>query len=511
MVSFQATVAIATIAVYLLVVLAIGYRGWKVGTINVEDWVAGGRGLGIVVILFTYAATYHSAFAFVGASGFIYGNGMGLLVPIFLWIVFSGILLWVVGSRIWLLGKKYGHLTPSDLLIDYYDSKLLGKLVSFTLILFTFPYITVQMIGSGVIFETATDGAVSFELGAGILLAAGVLYVWLGGLRAVAWTDTLQGVFMFLAIWVAGTFLVFSAFNGPAEFWVETTSRFAEYVTLPGPNGVLSPEFYVTWWIALGVGILMQPHIFLRFYAARSPRVLKWVAAAGSAYLLLFYLPVPYFALGAVEHFPDLANADSALPAMLFEFTPVWFASIVVAGAVAAAMSTADSQLHAVSALITRDWYEDVADDDVSTKKETRFAQFLVPALGVVSYLIAIQDVGFIVNITSVAIEGSAQVFPLVLGALYWDNASKKGAISGFVLGILVTVGLTFGFMSLPGSFPSFASGFYGLLVTSAVFVAVSLVTDSVPQENHDRIQGYIKYAVNRKWETDGAAPTDDD
>lgn len=511
MVSLQVATALGTIGVYLLVILAIGYRGWQVGTLDVEDWMAGGRGLGIVVLLFTYTATYHSAFAFVGASGFIYANGMGLLVPIFLWVAFSGILLWVVGSRIWLLGKKYGYLTPSDLLSDFYDSDLLGKLVSLVLILFTFPYITVQMIGSGVIFETATDGVVSFELGAAILLAAGVLYVWLGGLRAVAWTDTVQGVFMFMAIWVAGSLVAFSAFNGPAAFWTEVTANFAEHVTLPGPNGVFAPEFYVTWWIALGLGILMQPHVFLRFYAARSPRILKWVAAGGTAYLLLFYLPVPYLALGAVEHFPDLANADSALPQMLFEFTPVWFASIVVAGAIAAAMSTADSQLHAVSALITRDWYEDFASDDVTTEQETRFAQFLVPVLGLIAYVIAIQDVGFIVDITSVAIEGSAQVFPLVMGALYWENASKEGAISGFVLGVLVTAGLTFGVVSLPDSFPGFASGFYGLIVTSVVFMVVSLVVDAVPEENRNRTQGYLRYAINREWESeDASTPADD-
>lgn len=505
MVSTQATFALATIGVYLLIVLAIGYRGWQVGSLDVEDWMAGDRGLGIVVLLFTYAATYHSAFAFVGVSGFIYGNGIGLMVPVFAWISLSGVLLWVVGSRIWLLGKKYGYLTPSDLLEDFYDSPLLGKLVSIVLIAFTFPYVTTQMVGAGVIFETATEGAVSFEAGAAILLAAGVIYVWLGGLRAVAWTDTIQGIFMFGVIWIAGAMFLFGATEGPAAFWGEVTANFAEYVTLPGPAEFLTNAYYVTWWIALGVGILMQPHIFLRFYAARSPRILKWVAAGGTAYLLLFYTPVPSLAMGAVANFPALETADSALPSVLFEFTPVWFASMAVAGAVAAAMSTADSQLHAVSSLITRDWYSDVAGDDVSTEKETRFAQFLVPILGLVAYVIAIQDVGFIVNITSVAIEGSAQVFPLLVGALYWDRSSSTGALSGFILGVLVTSGLTFGVISIPSALPGFANGFYGLIVTSVVFVGVSLATAAVPDENRERVQGYVDHALNREWETAGA------
>ena len=219
MVSLQTTVALATIGVYLLVILALGYRGWQVGTLDVDDWMAAGRGLGIVVLLFTFAASYHSAFAFLGVGGFVYANGIGIFSASTFYLVISGVMLWVVGSRVWLLGKKHGYITPSDLLGDFYESELLDKLISLSLILFTFPYIATQLIGGGIIFETATQGAISFEVGAAIFLAAGVIYVWLGGLRAVAWTDAIQGVFMFGAMWIAGWFFVFSAYQGPQAFW----------------------------------------------------------------------------------------------------------------------------------------------------------------------------------------------------------------------------------------------------------------------------------------------------
>lgn len=511
MVSLQTSVALATIGIYLVIVLALGYRGWQVGTADIDDWMAAGRGLGIVVLLFTFTASYHSAFAFLGVGGFVYGNGIGYFSMATFYLAVSGLILWVVGTRVWLLGKKYGYITPSDLLSDFYESPLLGKLVSLLLIVFTFPYIATQMIGSGIIFETATQGAVSFEVGAGILLLAGVIYVWLGGLRAVAWTDAIQGVFMFGAMWIASWFFVFAAYRGPRAFWAELTQEFAAYVSFPGPLGTITPAFYVSFSLMTGIGVMMGPHIFLRFISARSPRVLKWVAGFGTAYLILFYLPTAFLALGAVQAFPDLAQADSAIPAILYGATPVWFASIVVAGAVAAAMSTADSQLHAVSALITRDWYQPLAGEDVDERTVTQVAKWSVPVLGVISYVIAIQQFEFIILLTAVTFYGAAQMFPQLLGALYWDRASREGALTGFILGILVTSGLEFGLVSLPGVLPGFVSGFYGLLVNVIAFVGVSLMTEPVSAETRKRTQGYIQYAISQDWESDQKATTPDD
>ena len=369
------------------------------------------------------------------------------------------------------------------------------------------------MIGGGIIFETATQGAISFEVGAAIFLAAGVIYVWLGGLRAVAWTDAIQGVFMFGAMWIAGWFFVFSAYQGPQAFWSAIVQNFSAYASLPGPAGVITPAFYVSFAIMTGIGVSMTPHIFLRYISARSPRVLKWVAAFGSAYLILFYLPTAFLGLGAVQAFPNLAQADSAIPRVLYEFTPVWFASIVVAGAVAAAMSTADSQLHAVSALITRDWYEDYAGEDADERTVTRVAQYTIPVLGVLSYIIAVQEFEFVLLLTALSFYGAAQQLPILLGALFWSRSSREGALAGFTLGILVTAIIEFDIITLPGFFPGFVSGFYGLLVNTVVFIGVSLAVGGVSRETLEDTQGYIDYAISREWASDSSSEvsTNDD
>ena len=507
----QTTIALATIAVYTLIVLALGVQGWRVGKLEVTDWVTADRNLGIAVLLFTYAATYHSAFAFLGAAGFTYAHGVGFYLAGFLWLFVSGVIVWVLGSKIWLVGKKYDYVTPSELLEDFYDSQALGLIVSLTMILFTFPYIAVQLIGSGIIFEIATDGAVSFEQGALFLLIVGVIYVWLGGMRSIAWTDTVQGVFMFAAMWIAGWLFVFTAYRGPAEFWGELAARTPEHLSLPGPAGLLDPAFYISFAIVIGIGVGLSPHIILRYYSARSPKTLKWVATGGTAYLVLFYVPLVFLALGAVLAFPELANPDHAIPEVLFEFTPVWFASIIVAGAIAAAMATKDSQLHAVSTLIVRDWYEPFVEAEPDETRRTRLMQVLVLLLAIISYAVAIQDVDIIVLVTLVAFDGLAQLLPILVGAFYWKRASTGGALVGFSSGVLVAALIVFEVVSLPGAWPGFTAGFYGLIVNTILFVGLSFVLDPVPEENRRKIQGYVQYATGRKWEDGESSPAPSD
>jgi len=261
---------------------------------------------------------------------------------------------------------------------------------------------------------------------------------------------------------------------------------------------------------AMGLGI--SPHLFIRWYSANSPRTIKWVSAGGAAYLLFFYVPIVFISLGGVLNSPGI-SPDSVVPTMLFEFTPVWFAAIIISGAIAAAMSTKDSKLHAMSALLSRDWYQGVINEDASTKRTTRVSQFLVLILGVLGYLLAVQRIDLITLIIFLGLEAVVQLFPMVFAVFWWDGASSEGATVGLLAGITVVAIIDFGLWAPPSSLPSLNTGLYGLIVNVPLFVMVSYFTESVPREKVDKIQGYTTYAKNRKWESDttGApAPGDD-
>lgn len=507
MVSGQAVAAIATISVYLVIVLALGYQGWRVGKLEIEDWMAADRGLGIAALTFTVAATVFSAFAFLGAGGITYMTGIPAMVALTMQIFFTGVLFWVLGTRMWALGAKHGYISPSDFLEDFYDSKFLGLFASAALIAFSFPYVALQLTGAGIIFEVATDGLISFEVGAAILLAAGVVYVWLGGLRALAWTDIVQGLFMLAAIWISAILILTTAFNGPTDLFAQLSTEFSGHFVVPGPGSMWQPIYYLTWVPVALLGQLMLPQMFLRYFGGRNPKTIRWSGVSASIYLFLFYLAVPFIALGGLIYFPEIGDTDNIIPEMLYEFAPAWFASIVVAGAVAAAMSTKDSQLHAVSVLLTRDWYEEFfAGDEIDDARETRIAQLLVPVIALIAYVIAIQEFAILFWLLTFALEGSAQLAPIVVGALVWDRASTEGAIAGVVTGVSLVVLLLFDVIAIPGVLDvGIFSGFYALLANTIVFVAVSYVVSPVPDESIERVQGYLDHAQNRRWtsETD--------
>ncbi|MFC3959774.1 sodium:solute symporter family protein [Halovivax cerinus] len=513
MVSVQALVALVTIGLYLLVVLAIGYQGWRVGKLEIEDWMAADRSLGITALTFTVAATIFSAFAFLGAGGITYMTGLPAMVGLTLQLFFAGIVFWIVGSRMWIVGAKYGYISPSDFLEDFYDSKPLALLASLVLILFSFPYVAIQLQGAGIIFEVATEGLVSSEVGAAILLAVGVVYVWLGGLRALAWTDIVQGVFMIVAMWLSAIVILATAFQGPTDLFAQLSAEFQAHFVLPGPGGVWTPTYTFTWFIVAVLGQMMLPQMFLRYFGGGSPATIKWSGVSASIYLFVFYLAVPFIALGGLIYFPEISNPDNIVPEMLFEFAPAWFASIAVAGAIAAAMSTKDSQLHAVSVLLTRDWYEEfVADGEIDERRETRFAKLLVPIIAIIAYVIAIQEFAILFWLLTFALEGTAQLAPIVVGALIWKRASAAGAIAGLVTGVTLVSLLLLERVAIPAPLDvGIFSGFYALLANTIVFVVVSYLTSPVPQENVDRIQGYLSDAQNRRWEDEGpSTPADD-
>ena len=186
-------IGLVILAVYIAVLLGIALYASKKDKKNIKDFATGG-GLGIFILTLTFSATYHSAYAFMGAGGFAYKNGIGWWCN-GLWTVLPGVLFWVWGRRFWYLGKRYGYLSVSDYASDVYQSKTVGILVTLITMIFTIPYVAIQAIGCSYIFQTISGGMLSYTVGALIFFAIMIVLVWLGGMKGVAITDAAQGVF----------------------------------------------------------------------------------------------------------------------------------------------------------------------------------------------------------------------------------------------------------------------------------------------------------------------------
>lgn len=466
------------IGIYLAAVLVIGFYSWRVGTPNLRDFAIASGMLGPVVLTFTLAATAQSAFVFMGYAGWLHADGLGAMLDNF-GILSVCVLLWFLGRRLWVLNRRFGYLSLVDLTGGFYRSNAVAGIVLFLSAVFTLPYVGIQLAGAGYLFDILTDGRIPFEWGALLLLVVVILYTYLGGIRAVAWTDTFQGVFMFVMFLVGGYFVVQNAFGGVGAAFRQAFAVDPALLTLPGPGGGLTPLVYTTLWIIFIFGIALAPHLVIRTMTARSMNVLKWSIIGASVYVVVMTVFTPIYAVAAHALYPALTRSDRVFPMLLLDHAPFILAGIVMAGALAAMMSTADSQCHAVSTMLTTEFYKKYVRKNATDQELFRIARWGIVILGALAYLILLWQPPFLVQLLFLSLGGIALLAPVTLGALYWRRASTAGALASLAGGLLVNALFEYW---LPAPWGLHA-GFIGLAAGGVLFVVVSLLTPPVDAE----------------------------
>lgn len=476
------TVGLVILAIYTVIMLSIAYYASKRDQKTIKDFTIG-SGFGVFILALTFSATYHSAFAFMGAAGFAHTHGIGWWVN-GLWTVLPGILFWVWGRRFWFMGKKYGYISIAEYMTDAYQSRVVGLLVGIICILFTIPFVAMQAIGVGWIFQVLSGGMLSYEIGTVIFFIVLIVLVYMGGMRGIALTDAGQGTFMWIGL-VLGSFVILSTqFGSPGNAYVMAQANFPELFFMPGPRGLVTPADWVSRWITITFGMMMFPHIALRFFAGKSLRVLKWAAVFSAVYLTSIYVFTPAVAFAGHILAPDLVAADTVFPVLLLRFTPLFFAALVIAGAYIAAQSTADSQLHATSAMMGNDIYRAHINRKASDYQVYRVARICVLVMGVISVIVALQRPGMLGDILLVANAGVAVLCPAVIGGLYWKKATKYGALASIIGGQIVNLILLFSGIRPLG----FTAGLWGMATALVLYVIVCNATSSKVEKRTGQI-----------------------
>ncbi|MDR5655782.1 sodium:solute symporter family protein [Halodesulfurarchaeum sp. HSR-GB] len=458
---------------YLLVALGVGLIAYRVTERTAEDFYLASRSFGTVVLLFTVFATLLSAFTFFGGPDNAYSLGpewilvMGLMDG----IIFA-ILWYVIGYRQWLLGQREGYMTLGELLGDRFGSRALRGLVAVVSLFWLFPYVMLQQIGAGAAITGLTEGAVPFWVGATLITAFMIAYVALAGMRGIAWTDTLQGVFMLAMIWLALAWVLLAVDGGLTTINAGIQANAPDFFALGG--GAYTPQFMLTFAISIAFGVTMFPQINQRFFAAASETVLKRSFTLWPVLVLLLF--VPAFLLGTwaaglgIE--ADVAAGESVLPQLLAAYTPTWFAALVIAGAIAAMMSSSDSMLLSGSSYFTRDLYRPFVDRELSERREDRLGRLGVVGFAVAALLASIWAEGggigaasvgsLLIEIGDLAFGGFAQLAGPVLLALYWRGTTRSGLLAGILAPQVVYVTFNFLPATTVAGLPLFATSYFG-------------------------------------------------
>lgn len=402
---------------------------------TIEDFFVQGRRMPTFMLFFTVYATWMSAFAFLGASGYFYEMGPVYLTA-FGWDVLFGLLFMLVGRRIWYYGRVNHYITPTDFFDGIYNFRPLNIIVTIIMILFTIPYLQIQLSGGAYIIEIASNGLIPWRISGLIFYLIIIIYLWAGGLRAVAMTDIFYGICLFLSMLFIGFFLIQKA-GGVEYVFRIITEMDVRNVTLPGPKGNAGPLLWIAMFITVPVGALMGPPMWIRFYAAENKKSFDIIPLL-ICLTAIQCLGTLFAGSAGIVTAPGIQQTDSIIPVMLWEYGDMILSALLFCGVASAALSTANSQIHAVAAVYTIDIHKRYINKTASEKKLVSIGKWAVLIISATAYILLLNNPVMIIYTGTIGMSGTAQIFVPAVGALFWNRSNGKAAAFGVAAGILI-------------------------------------------------------------------------
>ena len=511
---------LVVIFLYLAVTFGIGSFAWWRGRVTADDYYISARSQGYLVTALAIMATFFSAFAMLGAPGMLYQGGIGF-VFFMLNVPICGALIWIIGKPLWALGKRHGYITPSDLVADYYNSDLLRVLIALLGIVYIIPYAVLQFKGGGYLFQVITQNsdvhagwfelsggmirigplaASTYVFGALLLASITMIYTIMGGMRAVCWTDVFQGGLLVIGMLAGGAITIWKLggltglFEQAAAVSVAGKPAGA-FISLPGPAGMFPITMIFTFVLVASFGTMASPSQWMRYYSAKDPAALRRSMIIFAVVLsACYFFGTAFIGLGGKVLFPGLEQPDTVYLHIIESFLPLALASFFVTTIMAAAMSTANGNLHSMSALVTKDLYQRFLRRGAGQREMVWVGRSVIAAASAVSLWIALQpDIGMIVHIGLISMAVSMQMFPSLIGPLWWKGAPRAGTVWGILLGmaalIVTYMPANFGISAFGRSPLGIHYGFWGFMVNLAALRVVSRFTSPPGEATLARFQ----------------------
>ncbi len=446
---------------YLLGCIAIGVlASRKVLASRDEYWVAGRR-VGTWVNAMAIMAALASGGSIIGVMGLAYGRGVPYTLSLFAGAVLGFPLASILVAKPL---RKFGKFTITDFLTFRYPHVIVRYLVP-TLIVVSFTvYIVAQMKAAGITAQTLLG--IPYQQAVTLSAVVFVLYVSIGGMLAITWTDVVQGALMLLVI--LGTAFAMMMQNGtPIDIIAQASVKAPELGQVANQPLASYLGSFVIWAAAIPV----IPHIVMRVFTAKDSEGARLsLNIAMVMYSIMILAAVMVIVPVGKMSFPNLQDADQIfLEVMKNQFPPL-IRGLAVAAVIAAVMSTTDALLLACSSAISHDLLGDYLKEHVSEKTENRINVAIVWVVGIAAMIFAYSPPKLITEFYSAAIGMlSAGLFVPVVAGLWWKKANLFGGIASIVMGVGVYLTVQFN----PDA-PPLAAILYGLPASALAMVVFS-------------------------------------
>lgn len=431
------------IALYFLILLVIGYYGYKKATGNVSEYMLGGRSIGPYVTALSAGASDMSGWMIMGLPGEVYTTGLSAAWLAIGLTLGAYINYFVVAPRLRVYTEQAGDTIT---LPDFFKNRLadhsnLIKIISGGIIVVFFTlYTHAGMVSGGKLFDSAFG--LDYRLGLILISVIVIAYTFFGGYLAVSLTDFFQGVIMLIAM-IMVPIVALLKLNGLDTFNTVTDLKPTNLDLFKGTTIVGIISFF-----AWGLGYFGQPHIIVRFMSIKTVKQLRTARRFGIGWMAVSLIGAVFVGLIGIAFIQDKGVELKDPETLFILMSQILFHPLVggflLAAILAAIMSTISSQLLVTSSSLTEDFYKLIRGEEAAKKHQKEFllvGRLSVLVVAIISIAIAWSPNDTILNLVGNAWAGFGAAFgPLVVMSLYWKGLSRTGAISGMIAGAVVVI-----------------------------------------------------------------------
>jgi SSS family transporter len=426
-----------------------------------EDWMVAGKSLGVIPMAGTYFATIVSAASIISYMGYYYLNGWsgwwnccGTFLTSFLACIYFA-------KRL----RQTGHNT----LPEYIGSRFGEKhaiFASLLIVVCSTALLSAQVVGGVVILQTFVDwNEVTCSI---LLLVVFLTFTAIGGMKAVAWTDTICSFIIIIGVWIMAV-----KFLGEVGGFTAMNHQIAAINPdfIKPFSAKIPPITALSWVITWGICNFGAPHFIARFFSAETPEIASRSQGLTGIGLLLFYVPLVIIGLCGMIMVPGIENQDKVFTNLVVNQLNPIFGGIMFAAVVSAIISTADSLLLLAASTFSNDIYIKVKKN-VSDKEQLKVSRIATIVIGIGSVILVffIEDAIQFIQAKAVTLMGSAMAMLTMVGVA-WKRANRAGATACMTVGlgtaiIWYALGQPFGVMA---ALPSIAASLVALVVVSSM------------------------------------------
>jgi len=417
---------------FALFLASLGYASYKSYSKNrtSDEFMLAGSNIGAILGFLTFSAALFSAFTFMGMPDFFRTHGVGAWIFLALSDAFMVFLLVWFGYSLRKRAALTGYKGVAGFIQTCYQNRYAGYLIFVSSFLFLIPYVAIQIRGISIFLNAAFPDMLPYWSWAAILVVLMLVYSEIGGLKAIVYSDAIQGVIMLAVIWIIGvTCLKMAGGLEPALAQVAETNP--GLLTLPGPKGLFTSPFLVASAIAIVLIPISQPQFTTRLVVLKSLKSVHKMAYAVGIFAILVILPTAFIGLYGAVKYPDASTADFLSSALLFD-QAVPVAALAVVGLFAACLSTTNAQIFALGTELR-------SLLSGSDKFNMRVTQVSIVVFSLIVLVFSTYMSDELVLLARVSFTGTSMIAPVVLGAVIFKNPPKSLlVISSIALGYFV-------------------------------------------------------------------------